>query len=344
MKLASIEVIKNIRNHPNADSLEICEILGWQTIVKKGIHKEGDKVVFITIDTIVPRCHWSEFLVDQKNPDKPIRIKNIKLRGEYSSGLVIPLSEFEPKNNQDVGYSLEFCEVGYDLTSNLNIQKYVKDIPANLSGETIGDFPTNLISKTDEDNGLNDPSLVEEVFNSDEEVTVTLKIDGSSATLVVEDGKLTQVCSRNLSKKETENSTFWNAAKKLKFPEGWNGIIQGEIAGNGIQRNQLKIEGITLFVFQILQNGKYMKYDEMKEFCEKTIECEVVPLLAKIRVYETIRLWTNPLAKLQEFADKQKYPSGLDAEGIVVRPSSYIRSRSSRRPMGFKLINRNYKD
>jgi RNA ligase (TIGR02306 family) len=203
MKLASIEVIKNIRNHLNADSLEICEILGWQTIVKKGIHKEGDKVVFITIDTIVPRYQWSEFLVDSKNSDKPIRIKNIKLRGEYSSGLVIPLSEFSSSVFSDY-------EVGTDLTEVLGITKYIKEIPANLSGETIGDFPTHLISKTDEDNGLNDPSLVEEVFNSDEEVTVTLKIDGSSATLVVEDGKLTQVCSRNLSKKETENSTFWN--------------------------------------------------------------------------------------------------------------------------------------
>ena len=94
MKLASIEVIKSIKNHDNADSLELCEVLGWQTVVKKGIHKEGDKVVFITIDTIVPRCQWSEFLVDSKNPDKPIRLKNIKLRGEYSSGLIIPLSEF----------------------------------------------------------------------------------------------------------------------------------------------------------------------------------------------------------------------------------------------------------
>jgi RNA ligase (TIGR02306 family) len=337
MKLASIETIKNIRNHPNADSLDICEVLGWQTIVKKNIHKEGDKIVFITIDTIVPRYNWSEFLLDSKNPDKPIRIKNIKLRGEFSSGLIIQLSEFSSSVFNDY-------EVGTDLTEILGITKYVKDIPANLSGETIGDFPTHLISKTDEDNGLNDPSLVEEVFNSDTEVTVTLKIDGSSVTLVVEDGKLTQVCSRNLSKKETENSTFWNAAKKLKFPEGWNGIIQGELAGNGIQRNQLKIEGITIFVFQISQKSVYMNYDEMKDFCEKTLECDVVPLLVKLKVEETIRLWTNPLAKLQEYADKQKYPSGLDAEGIVVRPSNYIRSRNSRRPIGFKLINRNYKD
>jgi RNA ligase (TIGR02306 family) len=336
MKLASIETIKKIREHSNADTLEICEILGWQTVVKKGIHKEGDKVVFITIDTIVPKCTWSEFLTDKEKPDKPIRIKNVKLRGEYSSGLVIPLGEFPAFLND--------FEVGKDITEDLGVTKYIKEIPANLSGENAGDFPSHLAPKTDEDNGLNDPSLVEEVFNSYDEVTITSKIDGSSCTLVVEDGKLVQVCSRNLSKKETDNSTFWNVAKKLKFPEGWNGIIQGEIAGNGIQKNQLKIEGITLFVFQISQNGVYMNYDEMKDFCEKTLECDVVPLLAKLRVEETIRLWTNPLAKLQEYADKQKYPSGLDAEGIVVRPSNYIRSRNSRRPLSFKLINRNYKD
>ena len=43
-------------------------------------------------------------------------------------------------------------------------------------------------------------------------------------------------------------------------------------------------------------------------------------------------------------ADKQKYNSGLHAEGIVVRPSHYPKSRASRRPLGFKLINRNYND
>ena len=158
MKLASIEVIKNIKVHPNADSLEIAEVLGWQTVVKKGIHKEGDKVVFITIDTIIPRCEWSDFLVDQKNPDKPIRLKNIKLRGEYSSGLVIPMIEFP--------LQFESLDVGDDVTEILGIQKYVKEIPANLSGETLGDFPTNIISKTDEDNGLNDPKLVEKVLIS----------------------------------------------------------------------------------------------------------------------------------------------------------------------------------
>ena len=337
MKLASIEIIKKIREHSNADSLELCDVLGWQVVAKKGIHKEGDKVVFITIDTIVPRYHWSDFLADAKNPDKPIRIKNIKLRGEFSSGLVIPLSEFSSDLFKDY-------EVGTDLTEILGITKYIKEIPANLSGETLGDFPTHLASKTDEDNGLNDPNLVEKVLNRDDHITITQKLDGSSITLIVENGELAQVCTRNLSKKETENNTFWKAARKLTIPQNWTGTIQGELCGNGIQRNQLKLEDVKIFVFQISVDKKYMTYEEMKDFCESSLHCDVVPLVCKLELEATIKLWVNPLQKLQELADKQKYPSGLEGEGIVVRPSSYPRGYSSRRPLGFKLINRNYKD
>jgi len=337
MKLASIEIIKNIRKHPNADSLEIAEVLGWQTVVKKGIHKEGDKVIFITIDSIVPRYHWSDFLADKNNPDKPIRIKNIKLRGEYSSGLVVSLSEFTPQFT-------ETTVVGENLTELLGIKKYVKEIPAHLAGENVGDFPTRLASKTDEDNGLIDPELVQKVLHSEPEVTITQKIDGSSITIIVEEGKITQVCSRNLSKKDTENSAFWKAARKLNIPQSFTGVIQGELTGNGIQGNPLKLEDVRIFVFQIKTGGIYMSYDVMKNFCENELKCDVVPLIAKLEVASTIKLWTDPLQKLQELADKQKYASGWEAEGIVVRPSSYPRSFESRRPLGFKLINRNYKD
>ena len=233
---------------------------------------------------------------------------------------------------------------GEDLTTLLGITKYIKEIPANLSGETLGDFPTHLASKTDEDNGLNDPNLVDKVLNHDSYITVTSKLDGSSCTLIVENGILTQVCTRNLSKKETENNTFWKAARKLTIPQNWTGTIQGELCGNGIQCNKLKINDIKLFVFQISVDKKYMTYDEMKDFCESSLHCDVVPLVCELGLEENIKLWVNPLQKLQELADKQKYPSGLEGEGIVVRPSSYPKGYSSRRPLGFKLINRNYKD
>jgi RNA ligase (TIGR02306 family) len=336
MKLASIEIIKNIKNHPNADSLDIAEVLGWQVIVKKGTHQEGDRVVFITIDTIVPKCQWSEFLADKEKPDKPIRIKNVKLRGEYSSGLVIPMIEFP--------LQFESLEVGDDVTELLGVKKYIKELPANLSGENEGDFPTHLASKTDEDNGLNDPEMVKKVLEQDPIITITQKLDGSSITIVVEDGEIKQVCSRNLSKKNTENSTFWRCAKYLKIPAGWSGVIQGEMCGNGIQRNRLKLNDIKIFVFQIKVDRAYMTYDMMVDFCKNELQCDVVPLISKLEVASTIKIWENPLQKLQELADKQRYDSGEIGEGIVVRPSSYIRSFESRRPMGFKLINRNYKD
>jgi RNA ligase (TIGR02306 family) len=275
--------------------------------------------------------------LDQKNPDKKIRIKNIKLRGEYSSGLVIPLSEFPEQFT-------ETCVVGENLTELLGITKYVKEIPANLSGETLGDFPTHIASKTDEDNGLNDPELVERVLSHENHITITQKLDGSSITIIIENGSISQVCSRNLSKKETEKSVFWRYARRLTIPSGWSGVIQGELCGNGIQKNMLKLQDIKIFAFQIKKsNSVYMTYEEMSEFC-KEINCEIVPLIAKLEIASTVKIWNNPLQKLQELADRQRYDSGLLGEGIVVRPSSYPRSLDSRRPMGFKLINRNYKD
>jgi RNA ligase (TIGR02306 family) len=338
MKLASIEYIKDIKPHNNADKLELATVLGWQSVVKKGEYKVGDKIVFINIDTIVPRCAWSEFLADKDNPDKPIRIKNIKLRGEYSSGLIVSINSM-PAFMQEL-------DAGNDVSEALGIQKYIKELPANLSGENVGEFPSHIISKTDEDNGLSDLPLVNQVLDFDS-ITVTRKLDGSSITIIVEDGVITQVCSRNLSKKDTGKSLFWNAAKKFNIPPNWTGAIQGELMGNGIQKNQLKLEGHDIYVFQIMvnENGnrRYMSYHEMCEFCKNVLKADFVKLVG-VYSKEEVSKWANPLQHLQDLADKQKLSNGANAEGIVVRPSNYVRSFSSRRPLGFKLINRNYND
>lgn len=343
MKLASVEIIKSLRAHPNADRLEVAQVLGWQVVVQKGIHKEGDKIVFITIDTILPRKPWSEFLADKNNPDKPIRLKMVKLRGEHSAGIVVPLKEFEPKDKQNVGWDLESCEVGYNLTDLLEVQKYIKELPANLGGENVGDFPSHLAAKTDEDNGLSNLNIVEEVIKHP--VTITQKIDGSSVTIVVENGEIKEVCSRNLSKKDTPNSAFWNAARKLKLLPGFSGVIQGELAGNGIQKNPLRLEDKEIFVFQIKkEDGTYMNYREMQGLCNIEFGCKVVPLIAEDVTFTGASL-EEALEKLQQLADQQIYlQTNNPAEGIVVRPKDYLRSFESRRPLGFKILNRNYQD
>jgi hypothetical protein len=54
-----VEVCKidAIKDHPNADKLELAYIggeNGWQSCVQIGIHKVGDKVVYIPVDSILP--------------------------------------------------------------------------------------------------------------------------------------------------------------------------------------------------------------------------------------------------------------------------------------------------
>jgi RNA ligase (TIGR02306 family) len=335
MKLASIETIKLIRSHSNADRLELVQVMGWQSVVQSGLHKEGDKVVFIVIDTILPQsASWAQFLVNKSSPDKPVRLKMVNLRGEHSAGLVIPLCEFPA--------SFSLYDVGTDVTELLGIKKYIKELPANLAGENIGDFPTDLISKTDEDNGLSNFDIVEEVIKSPS-VTITQKLDGSSMTVVIENGTIVRVCSRNLSKKDTENSLFWKVAKKLNLTCGFSGILQGELVGPSIQKNPLQLEDHELFVFQVKKSsGEYMNHQEMKGFCNVELKCHVVPLVSECSFIGCdVQTAIN---KLQELADIQTYVSKEQAEGIVIRPSSYPRFTHSRRPLGFKILNRNYKE
>lgn len=236
MKLASIETIREIRPHKNADRLELASVLGWQAIVKKGEFQAGDKVVFVVIDTILPSAPWSDFL---KDGDKPIRLRTVKLRGEYSQGLVLPLSVL-PENVQG-------WQVGADVGGELGIKKYEKEIPSQLSGEIKCAFPEYIVSKTDEDNGLSNPELVEEVLRHP--IIVTQKLDGSSMTVIVKNGEIEHVCSRRLSLKESDTNAFWRAARKLSIPVWFDGVIQGELMGPGIQGNQLELSEPEIFVY-----------------------------------------------------------------------------------------------
>lgn len=66
-KLATIEKIHSISPHPNADSLDIAKVKGWPIVTKKGQFQEGELVIFIVIDSIVPSDNnYFSFLSKQK--------------------------------------------------------------------------------------------------------------------------------------------------------------------------------------------------------------------------------------------------------------------------------------
>lgn len=336
MKLSSIELVVDVRPHGNADRLEIATVLGWQTVISKATFAPGDRAVFVVIDTILPVAPWSAFLAHPSSPDKPIRLKTAKIRGEYSQGLLLPLSVL-PEHMQD-------WQVGADVGGELGIKKYEKEIPGVLSGMAKGSFPTHFSCKTDEDNGLSNPDIVKMVLASPE-IIITQKLDGSSCTIVWENGiGLLDVCSRNLSIIEDDKNSFWRAARKLNLDvlnaltqHGDRIVIQGELMGPGIQGNQLKLMEPELFVFQIRHAALGFLTDGHMRNYATTVGAKCVPLIwcGKPKIIS--------IPSLQATADDMDTSAGTPAEGIVIRSHPPM-TFGNGRPAGFKIISRNYQD
>ena len=112
MKEASIEVIKNIRRHPNADKLELANVLGYQVVIQIDKFNEGQKIVYIKSDSVLPKDQeWAAAFLQYA----PNRVKAIKLRGEWSEGLVINLNHF----SDHINANFDKLEEGFDVTESL---------------------------------------------------------------------------------------------------------------------------------------------------------------------------------------------------------------------------------
>jgi RNA ligase (TIGR02306 family) len=276
-KLASIRTISAINPIDGADKIEVATIDGWKVVVNKGIHKVGETVVYFEIDSILPIREEFEFLrkssyIKLSDGTEGFRLKTIRLRGQVSQGLVTPISVLPDGD----------WNIGDDVTDALGIIKYEPPIPAKLSGVIKGNFPS-FIKKTDEERAQN--------FAKDWDLFrtykyfVTEKLDGTSFTCYLRDGDF-GVCTRNLEIKRDENQTHWkiaiqnNIENKLKSL-GRNLAIQGEIIGEGIQKNRYGLKGHKLFVFNIFDIDKfeYLPKSESFDIANK-LELENVPVIS----------------------------------------------------------------
>jgi RNA ligase (TIGR02306 family) len=240
-KLATIRQISEIKQIPNADLLELAIIDGWQAVIKKGEFKVGDLVVYCEIDSFLPIIPEYEFL--RKNCYRKLSdgsegflIKTVKLRGQLSQGLVLPLVNKRWELNQDVTEAL-----GITLYDPLVGRE-------NIDTDISGKFPY-FIPKTYEERLQNLSAKFEQL--KQRRYTVTEKLDGTSFTCYKWNEKF-GVCSRNWEI-EAENSMYWKIAKQYNLaqtlPEGL--AIQGEVIGPGIQGNKYELKDTDLYVFNV---------------------------------------------------------------------------------------------
>jgi len=313
---ASVQRIAQIRTHPNADSLELAKILGWQVVVKKGEFKPGDLCFYIEVDSVCPEIPEFEFLRSKK-----FRVKAIKLRGELSEGLALPISE------------------GMDVTTLTGVKKFEKYIPPHLSGIVRGLFP-HFIPKTDETRIESVPGLIEEM--EWEPCYSSIKMDGTSATFLNRDGDL-HVCSRNLSMKlEDENSVYVRAGKMYGLPEkliGRNIAVQGEICGPSIQKNPWKLPGLDFFVFNLydIDKSTYLGFEEMQRICEE-LGLKTVPIM------DTFVFRFRSIEELKKYARIYYADTDNPIEGVVIRSVREQFSETLKGRMSFKVINPDYEE
>jgi RNA ligase (TIGR02306 family) len=340
-KLASIQKIKEVIKHPNADTLDIVTVLGWKCVSKTGNFKAGDLCVYFEIDSLIPMSHeWARFLQNKDRPQAPARLKTIALRGQQSQGLCMPLETFK-----DTGLDLSVQLEGDDLTEFLGITKYEPIVPACLGGDVKGPRPPYTI-KTDEERVQAHPELLEEFQNK--LVYVSQKIDGTSATYSYLNNDY-NVSGRNWSYKEDTDNTYWKMSSKYQIQEklkhiydtsGVGYAVQGEIAGPKIQDNLLALKDHELFVFNVmnLNTGTFLGFYEFKDFCER-LQLQTVPIL------QICEFKWKTIDELLALADSTNYPSGHVNEGIVIRPmhecySNVLSARASFKVVSNKFLNK----
>jgi RNA ligase (TIGR02306 family) len=369
--LAVVVRIKNLISIPNKDRIEIAEFydFGFTSIVEKGIHKKDSLVVFIKYDSVVPKNELFEFMKEYKYR---VKAKSFTERDEndevvkkiYSQGIVLPLDKvggqleregwykvvsdnavtFSKVNEVGANVILPFDIEGYDLTGMLGVTKYIPPVVGSGSGFGVmkrkGDFPTHIVSKTDELNLASKVRALDEIQGKT--VYITTKIEGSSLTVMWDESRdELMVCSRNNQIGEHETNKFWQAVNKYNLKERmidsrW--ILQAELAGNGVQKNKLGIDGIDMFIFNIIHKDTrtLMPLGDMIDISDN-LGVKLAPLISVIENFNMT------FDELQELADTQKYDNGELAEGIVIRPVESFNSKILKGNWSVKIISREYK-
>jgi len=355
MKLATIEKIETILLHPNADRLQIVKVLGFQCIVPVGLYKEGDTIVYIQPDTVLPKDQeWAKEYLKYS----PKRVKAVRLRSVWSEGIVAPLSIFELmgykwglESLRPNGVNFEhisciqkpddqlLCsginlEIGLEVSELIGVVKYDPPLPKDTDAK--GGLPFNL-PITDEPRVEN---LEENEIPYGEIVDITTKLDGQSSTHGYKlDKDYYFVTGRKYEVfADTENRYTIHSPKikniLIDFCKKYNVSLAFRIEsyGNGIQSNHLNVHSAKPRSFAVFSvwNLDERRYEEKGspfyyvKVCKET-GLESVPMLE-----ENVVL-TKELIKKYSI-DLEVLPNGNHFEGVVIKHKNG----------SFKIINKFY--
>ena len=190
---AYITEIKNIRRHPNADRLDLGDCFGNTVCISHGEFAEGDLVIYFPTDGQLSEefCQVHDLVRRTDEAGNPCggylepgkrNIRAIRLRGEKSDGLVMPLHCLEY-----TGVDINTLEAGFAFTAINGKEICCKYIPrSNRRGQSC-----NAGNRTRKKKAPVAPLFAEHAdteqlaynlsaFKPGDEIEITLKMHGTS--------------------------------------------------------------------------------------------------------------------------------------------------------------------
>lgn len=353
--LCRVSKIQKVESIKDKDRIELATVDNYPVIVEKGLYKVDDLCVYCEYDTVLPVKPEFEFLRNRcySKLYNGFRIKNMKMAGLYSSGIVFPINLIDEK----------YRKLGKDLTDVIGVRKYdPEELKEMKFANPNPSFKRRLIShmmkyawfrkfmskffprvnktypvtvsKSSETN-------VERCFDTlpkNHYYYCTEKMEGQAGTWLLK-GKTYMQFSHNVYRNLKEDSTWTKVGNKYNLEEilrkhykryGKRLAIQGEICGPGIQRNIYGLKDFELFVYKVtdVDSGLSANFEELERFCNEN-KLTTVPILERRR-----KLLSNVDEMLKDCEGKSVY-KGVKREGIVWR------SRDDQR-IGCKCKSRDY--
>lgn len=302
--IVPVTTIEALSPHPNADRLELAQVLGWQLVVPKGQYQIGQKLVYFPIDTILPLELSERFGVTRYLSKQ--RIRCARLRGEPSFGLVVPPDQDWP--------------VGENVAEFYGAVRY--EPPLRVSaGDAEKDHPL-FVAYTEIENMRNFPAI----FETGEPVLLSEKIHGTCARVGLIEGEL-MAGSKGLRRKRPAedrfaSNTYWfplslEPVRTLVETLGQTHrqiILFGEVYGSKIQSFHYGLQGVIGFrAFDLLLDGRYLDWPEFLTLCEH-YGVETVPMLGQIAFD------LNEIKRFSEGKTQLMTQNAHIREGVVVRP------------------------
>lgn len=252
------------------------------------------------VKTIKLRKQVSQGLViPLRELEKNFNINISKLKEGQDVTSILGITKYDPEGEKEQKLAeQEMAKVKSPIRKFLMRYKWYRKIYTQLFTSKKGGFP-QWIKKTDEDRLQTMPDEFYSIINDPNETIFfdsTEKIDGQSATYFIEKTKKLGlfnkyefgVCSRNLRLKTPNNSSYWTVERQynieevlidlLKKYKANRIVLQGEIAGEGIQKNKYNIKGYKFFAFNLIIDGKKHRTIEIQNIL-KPYNINTVPIL-----------------------------------------------------------------